>query len=105
MDRTRVEQLLTQAVDEQVQGLRDWRDALGALTTRVGALEGAITELRESLPDAISAQLRDAVSGELATVALILRRQIDDVTRMLRDAVAEVAPGPDAQVIDLTAGR
>jgi hypothetical protein len=99
VERGRVEELLTRAVNEQVQGLRDWRDALAGLSDRITALEDAVAELRVALPDAAGAQLRDVMSSELATTALIIRHEIDDLGRVLRaDLDALRAP----EVIDLT---
>jgi hypothetical protein len=103
VERARVEELLTRAVGEQVRGLRDWRDALAGLGDRVSALEAAVHELRASLPGEVGAEVRanlhDVVSTELATAALILRREIDDLARMIRTEF-DARPTPD--VIDLT---
>jgi hypothetical protein len=108
VDRARVEDLLDRAVKEQVESLRDWRATLTELVDRVAALEAPVAALHAApTAEAVHADLREVVSNELATVALILRREIDDVGRKVRHDLGMLLGErvTERRVIDLDAPR
>jgi hypothetical protein len=80
---SRVEDLLARAVDEQVAEQRSWREAVEALTSRVGDLETAVSGLRHELAAVVEQGARAGVTGELEAVSAELRRQISDLGRMI----------------------
>lgn len=111
MEASRVDELVSRAIDEQVAEYRQWRAEAAALAERVTALEHAVASMRAEVADAA----REGVAGEVDRLSEDLRRQINDLGRLivndlgrLPKLLAERAPAPepaepepDARQLDL----
>jgi hypothetical protein len=79
MEASRVDELVTRALDAQVDEYRQWREEAAALAERVGRLEAAVEALRAD----VAAAAREGVAGEFDRLSEDLRRQINDLGRLI----------------------
>lgn len=109
MEATRVDDLLSRAIDEQVAEYRTWREAMDALTARVDQLEAVIQSLRDDLADLVGDAARLAVRDAVDAGSDDLRRQISDLGRLIVNDLGKLpqiiraasAPGqPDVDLRD-----
>lgn len=83
MEASRVDELVSRAMDEQVSEYRRWRDEAAALAERVERLEGAVDALRADLAAGVTDAARAGVAGEIDRLADDLRRQVSDLGRLI----------------------
>ena len=98
-----VDQLLARAVDEQLAEQRSWRQAMEGLAERLTRLEEVVAALPAEVAAAVEAAVRTGVAAELEVVGAELRRQVNDLGRLIvndlgrlpkiiRDAAQGAAP-------------
>lgn len=83
MEASRVDELVSRAMDEQVAEYRQWRDEAAALAERIGRLEAAVDALRAEVAGGVADAARAGVAGEVDRLADDLRRQISDLGRLI----------------------
>lgn len=83
MEASRVDELVSRAMDEQVAEYRQWRDEAAALAERIGRLEVAVDALRAEVASGVADAARAGVAGEVDRLADDLRRQISDLGRLI----------------------
>lgn len=104
MEASKVDELVSRAIDEQVDEYRRWRAEAAELVARVEALEGAVESLRAELAASVEGAARAGVAGEVDRLTADVRRQISDLGRLIVNdlgrlpkllAASDVpAPGP-----------
>ena len=83
MEASRVDELVSRAMDEQVAEYRQWRDEAAALAERIERLEAAVDALRAEVAAGVADAARTGVAGEVDRLADDLRRQISDLGRLI----------------------
>ncbi|HET7653811.1 MAG TPA: hypothetical protein VFK42_12290 [Acidimicrobiales bacterium] len=83
MEASRVDELVSRAMDEQVAEYRQWRDEAAALAERIERLEAAVDALRAEVAGGVTEAARLGVAGEVDRLADDLRRQISDLGRLI----------------------
>jgi len=105
MEASRVDELVTRAIDEQVAEYRQWRDEAAALAERVERLEAALDALRADVAAGVTDAARAGVAGEIDRLADDLRRQISDLGRLIVNDLGRLpkllAERPVDQAVDV----
>jgi hypothetical protein len=83
MEASRVDELVSRAMDEQVAEYRQWRSEAAALAERIERLEAAVEALRTQVAGGLADAARAGVAGEVDRLADDLRRQISDLGRLI----------------------
>lgn len=107
MEASRVDELVTRAIDEQVNEYRRWRQEAAALAARVERLEAAVGALRAELGPAVEDAARAGVAEEVERLSADLRRQISDLGRLIVNDLGRLpklltaTPAPEGGSIDV----
>lgn len=109
MEASRVDELVSRAMHEQVAEYRQWRDEAAALAERIERLESAVDALRAEVAGGVADAARAGVAGEVDRLADDLRRQISDLGRLIVNDLGRLpkllehqqAPVPSGPPLDL----